>query len=743
VSFGHAIVSRPLALALTPFVCLLLVACGGGGGSGPTVTPPPMTYTVGVTVSGLVDNGLVLQLNGADDLTITANGPATFSTALTSGAKYAVTVSAQPNGQTCTAANGAGTVGSANVTNIVLTCSSPGAYNLSANVTGLTTGSTLVLLVNGGAAWTITANGVATFSTQFSSGEAYSVMVQTQPVSPPTQTCTVGDASGTIGITNVTVAVACVTPSSVTVTVAGLSGSGLTLLLNGTDPLSVAVSGTAAFSAQFTTGTNYTVTIQTQPTGPSQTCTISNGSGTVGSANATSVDVICPLIYAAAPTGDWTWMGPAGLLQLSQSGIYGTEGIPSPLNYPGLRSGANSWTDQGGNLWLFGGQGYITSGTAPPLTVPTTLNDLWKYSPSTGAWEWVNGLTTAVFRTQGTPSTKNVPHATDGASSWIDHAGNLWLFGGDGYNDLWKYEPSAGTWEWVSGSDEPGAAGVYGNKGTPAPGNVPGARSAATSWIDAAGNLWLFGGVGTDTQGHPDETNDLWKYNPATGLWTWISGSIAGNGTGPSGVYGTQGMASASNTPGGRDSAVSWIDAAGNLWLFGGSGIDSTGTQGELNDLWKYSPSAGTWTWVGGANVVNSLGVYGTLGVPSAGSLPPARSAAVSWIDPAGNFWLFGGSGYTAPALDAVFALNDFWKYSPTDGTWTWVGGSMGVNDSSDIFGTAGVPIPGNVPGARGGAVSWIDPTGNMWLFGGSVWDGFTTSWLADFWVFTPAAPIN
>jgi hypothetical protein len=67
----------------------------------------------------------------------------------------------------------------------------------------------------------------------------------------------------------------------------------------------------------------------------------------------------------------------------------------------------------------------------------------------------------------------------------------------------------------------------------------------------------------------------------------------------------------------------------------------------------------------------------------------------------------------------------------------------MGVNDSSDIFGTAGVPIPGNVPGARGGAVSWIDPTGNMWLFGGSVWDGFTTSWLADFWVFTPAAPIN
>jgi hypothetical protein len=35
---------------------------------------------------------------------------------------------------------------------------------------------------------------------------------------------------------------------------------------------------------------------------------------------------------------------------------------------------------------------------------------------------------------------------------------------------------------------------------------------------------------------------------------------------------------------------VSWVDAAGNLWFFGGDGYDSTGAQGYLNDLWEFEP---------------------------------------------------------------------------------------------------------------------------------------------------------
>jgi hypothetical protein len=68
------------------------------------------------------------------------------------------------------------------------------------------------------------------------------------------------------------------------------------------------------------------------------------------------------------------------------------------------------------------------------------------------------------------------------------------------------------------------------------------------------------------------------------------SNSAPGTENGQSGVYGTLGTAASPNLPGGRLGAASWIDASGNLWLFGGQGDDSTGAQGYLNDLWKYQP---------------------------------------------------------------------------------------------------------------------------------------------------------
>jgi hypothetical protein len=66
-------------------------------------------------------------------------------------------------------------------------------------------------------------------------------------------------------------------------------------------------------------------------------------------------------------------------------------------------------------------------------------------------------------------------------------------------NDLWKY--SAGEWTWMGGANVGNQPGTYGTKGTPAPDNVPGARTAAVTWTDATGNLWLFGGGGLDSTG--------------------------------------------------------------------------------------------------------------------------------------------------------------------------------------------------------------------------------------------------
>jgi hypothetical protein len=87
------------------------------------------SFTVGGTLSGYFGtNPLVLQDNGASDLTLTANGPFTFSTPLPSGTMYSVTVETQPgSGEACaiTSGTGTGTVGTADVTQVQVTCSCP------------------------------------------------------------------------------------------------------------------------------------------------------------------------------------------------------------------------------------------------------------------------------------------------------------------------------------------------------------------------------------------------------------------------------------------------------------------------------------------------------------------------------------------------------------------------------------------------------------------------------------------
>jgi hypothetical protein len=66
-------------------------------------------------------------------------------------------------------------------------------------------------------------------------------------------------------------------------------------------------------------------------------------------------------------------------------------------------------------------------------------------------------------------------------------------------------------------------------------------------------------------------------------------------------------MPAAGNIPGARSGAVSWTDKTGNLWLYGGDGLDAAGTQGTLNDLWEFSPSTGEWTWMASNSLIPGL----------------------------------------------------------------------------------------------------------------------------------------
>src|SRR2546427_123072 len=126
---------------------LALSACSGrGDGGGGTGPGPASSFAIGGTTSGL-SGTVVLQNNGGDNLTISVNGSFAFAAALINASPYAVTVLAQPAGQTCTVANGSGTLAGANITNVTLTCSAI-VFSVGGTVSGLS--GTVVLQDNGG-----------------------------------------------------------------------------------------------------------------------------------------------------------------------------------------------------------------------------------------------------------------------------------------------------------------------------------------------------------------------------------------------------------------------------------------------------------------------------------------------------------------------------------------------------------------------------------------------------------------
>jgi N-acetylneuraminic acid mutarotase len=360
---------------------------------------------------------------------------------------------------------------------------------------------------------------------------------------------------------------------------------------------------------------------------------------------------------------------------------------------------------------------------------------------SSNQWTWMKGDNATnqpgVYGSQGSASLTNKPGARQSATTWTDASGKLWLFGGLGYdgtggtyylNDLWKYDPATNMWTWIKGDNIGNQLGSYGTLGISAPGNKPGGREGSVSWRDGTGNLWLFGGSGRAVTATVGRLNDLWKYDPSSNQWTWVKGDNLIN---QSGVYGTLGAAAGTNKPGGRLFSLSWRDASGNFWLFGGTGYDISGTSGNLGDLWKYDIGTNQWTWIKGDNTANSFAVYGTQGSAAITNKPGARNGSTVWKDAQNNLWFFGGSGYDASSNGN---LNDLWKYEPSTNMWTWMKGDNTVNQPG-VYGTQGMVAPTNKPGARNVSTGWSDLFGNLWLFGGAQSGGVL---LNDLWKYDP-----
>jgi len=116
---------KSLMFILAIVSSFLLGSCGSYQGAASSPATSPATYTGRGTVSGLMGSGLVLQDNLGNNLSVSTNGSFTFTTAIASGSTFNVTVFSQPSNpaQTCGVTAGAsGTVASANVTSVVVTC---------------------------------------------------------------------------------------------------------------------------------------------------------------------------------------------------------------------------------------------------------------------------------------------------------------------------------------------------------------------------------------------------------------------------------------------------------------------------------------------------------------------------------------------------------------------------------------------------------------------------------------------
>jgi hypothetical protein len=419
---------------------------------------------------------------------------------------------------------------------------SSGPFTIGGNVIGLT-GTGLVLEDNGGDDLTISQNGAFTFKTPIAGGGGYKITIKTQPSNQPLP-CSVSSGTGTATANVTNVQVTCGNTFTIGGSVSGLQGSGLVLQDNGGDNLSVGGTGSVnfTFATPLAGGATYSVTILKQPSNPGQTCSVSNGSGTA-TGNVATIQITCP-----------------------QTGFTIGGTLVGLVNGPGDTI----------ELLNNGGDNIFVTGNNTTFTFPTPVTN-------GGAYD-VTGFVGPTSQPQ-----------------------NCWLFFYKGVATTNVSSVVAdcqhNDWTWIDG---PNTAGNYGAAQLPPPTppspdpNVPGGRNFAASWTDSSGNKWIFGGYGLDMKSPAPPTlpgllNDLWLWSP--GLQGWIPAALPISSATTGGVTtDTPDLVPdqttnnfGGSTPGGRWGSVTWSDGSGNLFLFGGQGLSTTGF-GLLNDIWKFAP---------------------------------------------------------------------------------------------------------------------------------------------------------
>jgi hypothetical protein len=295
----------------------------------------------------------------------------------------------------------------------------------------------------------------------------------------------------------------------------------------------------------------------------------------------------------------------------------------------------HTWTVDGDGAvaYLFGGRDGAT-----------VYGDLWAYDLAADAWSAL------------APAGSLPPARFGHEAAWVDGTGVVIFAGQAGsafFNDLWAYDPGAGTWRQL-----------------PASGAVPVARYGTCAALGPDGRLWISHGFTSDGIRFADTV----AYDFATGIWTeetpladrpiarclhgcwWTDDErlvlYAGQTTGVTALGdlwelrrgerpGTNAWAEIAGTlPSERNLyARARIDAA--TLVFGGQALDGS----YVGGLWSFADDG-----------------IGAVAVQTAGDEPPGRAGAEMVRDAArGRVLLFGGR-------DGGGALADLWALTIPDG---------------------------------------------------------------------------
>lgn len=653
------------------------------------------TYSVGGMVSGLTGS-LVLQDNNGDNLAVAANGTFIFATKVANGSPYSVSVLTQPMGQSCSVASGTGTIAAANVTNVALTCAT-NTYTIGGTVTGLS--GSMVLQDNGGDNLTIAVNGSFTFATSVAYGNTYNVTVLTQPVG---QTCSVSTGAGTVSGGNVTnVTVVCSTNTyNVGGTVSGLTGS-LVLQDNNGDNLSVAANGAFTFATKIASGSPYSVTVLSQPTG--QSCSVASGTGTIALANISNIVITCA---NNTYTVGGTVTGLSGSMVLRDNGgdnltvaVNGSFTFATTVAY-GNTYNVNVFTQPVGQICT------VTGGSGTVLFNITNVIVSCTIGPTVGGTLY--GLTPG----------NSIFVANNGANNLTLTANGAFTFPGT------QLSGSAYSLSIVTLPINQPCTSTYGS------GIVNGANVTNINLLCGLTPLNTFNTAGNLTTNtfFPNSATLLLNgkvlvrnfdtanlYDPASGLWTKTNyfftarvrhtatllpdGKVlvVGGGSGTSAeLYdpATNSWAAASSATSARDSHTATLLPNGKVLVAGGmDGYTAT----VFNSAELYDPATNTWS--------------------AAANLATARYRDTATLLPSGKVLVAGGNSGTA-------SLGSAELYDPATNTWA-AAGNLNIarsNHTATLLPSGKVLVAGgDVAGVTIISAELYDPATNIWSVTGSL----------------------